>query len=383
MDALERCDEGGAAQLHRLCAFVRCLIQKRGDLGVRLLRGGDWLKGVAEALLDKGCLHQGIAIGRVVDEIEGEVICESEEINAVVRKLGQLCSLEKRCQGEMSVVDGAMDCLGFLRRKFHGKGMMWRADVCWLVPWGCGERDVDRIVGVVRRSKAGLERCELVIVLCALWRGEVGAVDEVLRKAEITEGWGRDVWITALVRQMDLLTVSEIERLFKRGIMVELVPGDGGRMLRFAILGVRALMVLLSCQEITRQVCRDETGVIRGVRGVCKVLVRESERDGEDTVIFLRELIWLIAECFGEEAECLEKYPVLVEVLTETSLELARKSRKWLENGTKEGDKAAMAKVNGLVGVMQRLLERNPVCRKVCAVSLAVLRGMHQRDEQL
>lgn len=381
MDAFERCDEGGAAQLQRLCAFMRCLMRKRGDLGVRLLRGCEWLSGVVEALLDKGCLHQAIEVGRVVDEVEGEVVCESENIGAVMRKLGRLCGVEKRIQGEMGVVDGAMDCLGVFRRKFEGRGMMWGADVCWLVSWGCGEGDIDRIAEMVKRSNGELEKCELVVVLCALWRGEVGWVDEVLRKAG-GKGWARDVWLAALVRQMGLLTTSEIERLFKRGIIVELVPGEGGRILRFAILGVQALKVLLSCQEITRQVCKDEMGMIRSVRGICVALVRAGEKDGEDAVILLRELMWLIAECFGEEAEYLKKYPVLAEVLTETSLELARKSRKGLENGLREGDGTATEKRNELAGMMQRLRERNGVCRKVCAVSLAVLRGVDHNDEQ-
>lgn len=363
------------AHAKRLCAFVCSLMCTRGALGTRLLTGGDWAIGIFSALLDRGCLGHAFAVGMVVGAVKGDLICESDHLETVVGELVQLCAWEKRCRGEMAVVEGAIECLSVLRHKFGPEAMMCVPRASALVLWSCGEEGAARVVEMLRRSNKSLETCEMVLVLYATWWGGMGHVDKLLKEARIEEEWERGVWITALVRQMSLLTESEIGRLFTGGAMVELVPGEGSRTVRFANLGARAVMVLLRCQEITEQVCVDEMVVVRGVRALCKAFLKADERRGKDLIRLLKELLSLITECYDEEVLYVEKFPVLVEVLTETSVELVRKIRKCLEDRAREGHETITNEVNRLIDMMQLLKDGNSVSRTVCTSSIAILSG--------
>lgn len=345
----------------RLSHFLALVVQCRNSNGVRLLRVRDWLQGLVIPLLRARCWDGLFVAVKAVDEVGGEFQGVCQGLGEVVRGLGAMVSAEKRWEGEMDAVEKGMECLRVLGSKFRGEGR----GAGWLVEW-LMEGQVTESAKTMMQWDS-VEGCEIVVIICAV-RGEM---DEVEQAARMSKGWEDSVWMTALARQMCLLTVQEVERLFGTKTLGFLVYGEGESNLKLARVGIRALTVLLVNCDVRESVCGDEGAPLRVLRGMCKAFLRV------DQSIEKLCLFSYLYEMADRSCRPGVKYfdthgDVLGRILTEVLLEMTRRLRGVLGGDSSCEAETSHEEVEWFTDIMKRR-SNSPVCRNVTEYVTQVL----------
>lgn len=425
-DAFSLCSS--AAQKNeqsRLCSLLSQLLISRYSSGVALVKVCSCLQYIVNPLLAEDSAGIGYAIikscavasngnNRIFLELHREVVLFT------VKLLVINCSFEKRWSGKMHLVEGAREGLGVLMRNLSSAMAIavlsnFRTFAPWRVAWQVrdfphdvqaaleGSRQLSQVLACseTEQKHLPLRQCEICIlfftssiehweegqVLLKAW-DRSGVQSDIADRSQI-----REIWLTALARQMPLLTTVEMTTLFTNvlhGFLPRALFRHQCQMhprtlcvgcekwccfMAFARLGIRALMLLLSSTEVCEAVSSDEFASLRVLRALCSVFVtltalrQEMLPPAFVCASLFTELHLMVSQCNANHYSYILKNDEITDVLTMTLLQIAR-------NFTMRDQQDDLAQVQHLE-TMRRTVhmssESNQLCNRISDAVLPIL----------